>query len=285
MVYNGEELSFYDATQKQRAIERKIREWKRRASALEESGLNDPDTLSDIARCKSKVKDWQATMRDFLKQTGLDRDRIREQVQLPRKTIGLSFLSGDTQLKSIEDAVSLGQSSDGWEKNEKILKEKYLPQFKLKDDVDQTVGFWGGPEPSFNARVSGTRDNVLAMAKAWGKDYNQQAMALLLPNPNGSGGRLVWDFGKILTDDEMNQLFRNITLMNEEYKKLHQGSENYFGITTKGNQIIEFWFDNDETSKDAKWVINQAIGLTNLPVYSNREVGYEFKLLFADEDY
>lgn len=73
VTYNGEELSFYDATQKQRAIERKIREWKRRAAALEAAGL---DNLFETG----KVKAWQAVMRDFIKQTGLDRQYIREQI-------------------------------------------------------------------------------------------------------------------------------------------------------------------------------------------------------------
>lgn len=73
VTYNGEELSFYDATQKQRAIERKIREWKRRAAALEAAGL-------DNSRETGKVKAWQAVMRDFIKQTGLNRQYIREQI-------------------------------------------------------------------------------------------------------------------------------------------------------------------------------------------------------------
>jgi hypothetical protein len=59
--------------QQQRAIERKIRHWKRQASALEAAGLDhDQET--------AKIKEWQARMRDFIGQTGLQRQRVREQV-------------------------------------------------------------------------------------------------------------------------------------------------------------------------------------------------------------
>jgi hypothetical protein len=73
VTYQGQELSFYDATQQQRAIERKIRHWKRQASALEAAGHNITPELEAI-------KHYQAKMRDFLRQTGLQRQRIREQI-------------------------------------------------------------------------------------------------------------------------------------------------------------------------------------------------------------
>lgn len=71
--YNGREMTVYDATQRQREIERKIRDWKRKAGALEAAGLDNSKELA-------KVKRWQAEMRKFVKQTGLSRQRFREQV-------------------------------------------------------------------------------------------------------------------------------------------------------------------------------------------------------------
>lgn len=87
VMYNGKEMSLYEGTQVQRGIERKIREWKRRASALEESGLKDPDTLADLAKANSKVKEWQGEMRKFVKETGLSRDRPREQISFAQPKI------------------------------------------------------------------------------------------------------------------------------------------------------------------------------------------------------
>ena len=71
VTYQGKEMSVYEATQEQRYIERKIRYWKRQANALEAAGLeNDTET--------ARVREWQAQMRDFIGQTGLQRQRNRE---------------------------------------------------------------------------------------------------------------------------------------------------------------------------------------------------------------
>lgn len=71
--YNGEEMPFYDATQQQRGIERKIRLLKRQKSAMEAAGLDSTPEGEAIAY-------YQAKMRDFTKQTGLVRQRSRELV-------------------------------------------------------------------------------------------------------------------------------------------------------------------------------------------------------------
>lgn len=72
--YNGQKISMYDATQVQRYIERNIRRWKRQAQALAAAGLENSKEMT-------LAKSWQARMRDFIKQTGLSRQSIREQVQ------------------------------------------------------------------------------------------------------------------------------------------------------------------------------------------------------------
>jgi len=71
--YNDKEISMYDATQYQRAIERKIRYWKRQSAAMKAGGI---ESTAENA----KVKQWQATMRDFIQQTQLDRQPIRETI-------------------------------------------------------------------------------------------------------------------------------------------------------------------------------------------------------------
>jgi hypothetical protein len=73
VTYNQQEMSFYDATQEQRAIERKIRYWKRQASALEAAKVNN---LPEV----EAVKFYQGKMREFIRQTGLVRQRVREQI-------------------------------------------------------------------------------------------------------------------------------------------------------------------------------------------------------------
>ncbi len=73
VVYNGQEMSLYNATQYQRGVERKIRYWKRQAGALEAAGM-------DNSAERLKLGEWQARMRDFTKQTKLIRQSEREQV-------------------------------------------------------------------------------------------------------------------------------------------------------------------------------------------------------------
>lgn len=73
VTYKGEEISVYEATQQQRAIERKIREWKRRLETMEAAGY-------DASFEQSKVREWQARMREFVSETDLIRQREREQV-------------------------------------------------------------------------------------------------------------------------------------------------------------------------------------------------------------
>jgi hypothetical protein len=73
VTYQGKEIDVYTATQYQRGIERKIREWKRQEAALKAAG-------QDATFETGKVKQWQATMRDFINQTGLDRQSVREQI-------------------------------------------------------------------------------------------------------------------------------------------------------------------------------------------------------------
>jgi hypothetical protein len=69
--YQGKDVPMYDATQKQRLFEREIRKAKREASALEAAGL-------DATQENWGVRALQAQLRDFIKQTGLMRQPVRE---------------------------------------------------------------------------------------------------------------------------------------------------------------------------------------------------------------
>jgi hypothetical protein len=73
VTYQDQEISVYEASQRQRYIERKIRDFKRQADALEAASL---DNTAEIA----KVRDWQKAMREFISQTDLQRQRERERI-------------------------------------------------------------------------------------------------------------------------------------------------------------------------------------------------------------
>ncbi|WNX84374.1 phage minor capsid protein [Agathobaculum sp. NTUH-O15-33] len=71
--YNGQKLTEYEATQRQRYIERQIRRWKREHAAMTAAG-------QDAYESAAKIKHWQEMQQDFLRQTGLKQQGDREQV-------------------------------------------------------------------------------------------------------------------------------------------------------------------------------------------------------------
>jgi hypothetical protein len=77
VTYQGKEMSVYEATQIQRSIERQIRKWKRRESALDAAGQI---YSSEGVQALNKVDYYQKVMRGFIRETGLTRDRVREQL-------------------------------------------------------------------------------------------------------------------------------------------------------------------------------------------------------------
>lgn len=86
VTYNGEEMTEYDATQKQRAMERRIRATKRELAGYD-AGIQaaDDESLKEelqtaFDRKSVLLKRQEAALKDFTKQTGLARDRTREQV-------------------------------------------------------------------------------------------------------------------------------------------------------------------------------------------------------------
>lgn len=74
VTIDKQEVDLYEATQIQRAYERKIRAWKRIVAALDAAKL-------DSQRELMRVRYWQEQMRNFIRQSGLDRQYVREQIQ------------------------------------------------------------------------------------------------------------------------------------------------------------------------------------------------------------
>ena len=81
--YNGKKISKYEATQKQRYFERKIRQNKKDLKAQQAiltSNNKDIDieqVQNEIRNIKAKQKEHNAQLNDFLKQTGLRKDNSR----------------------------------------------------------------------------------------------------------------------------------------------------------------------------------------------------------------
>lgn len=191
---------------------------------------------------------------------------------------------------TVAAARAAGEAEGGWDKHERAFKEEYLPRFKVRDDVERTIGLWASPEPSFNARVRGEERNVLALAKAWGAEHNQDAVALLLPDAQGTGGRLVWDLGRKLSDSELDVLLGAVGAVNRELaaplaQSLGLG-ELTVGLTVRKDRLLEYWVADETTLRAGRKLLEDAIKMAgqSLPEVQWRG-GYSFRMLWRGADY
>lgn len=85
--YNGKKYTQYEATQIQRRKEREIRALKRESVAYDTAikETDDEDLKlklkEDFSKTSKKLKDKEKSLADFTKETGIKRDKFREQVQ------------------------------------------------------------------------------------------------------------------------------------------------------------------------------------------------------------
>lgn len=196
------------------------------------------------------------------------------------KVMGYSFFRPDTfgGISIVRQVYQVGYSKRGWAYHEELFRKQYMPRFKVRDDIEWTVGLWGTPEPSFNARLKGSYLNVIRMSKQWGKDFNQDAMALLIPSKGGKGGVLSWDFGRHLSLDEMDRLLGGLMKVNEGLKP--GDVFEFIGLTVKDRSRIEFWAKNDPEKFNGILLIEKA--MKNAELTASRlpwQGGYEFVLL------
>lgn len=86
LTYNGKTMSYYDATQTQRALERRVRRYKTRYVMQQQAGQNAQDEAARAA-CEAaqraaarRLADAREQLADFLDQTGLAKQQLRETV-------------------------------------------------------------------------------------------------------------------------------------------------------------------------------------------------------------
>lgn len=202
-----------------------------------------------------------------------------------RRTGGFSWFTGS--LSDAGEAIRIGNSSRGWVYYEQILRDNYLPRFNLVDDVEHTIGLWKtSTEPSFNTHVTGKVGDVLAFARAWGKENNQNAVALLIPTQAGKGGALSWDFGRALSVNELNDVLDGIRKVNTELTGMTKSPFEEVGVTVKNRQTLEFWMGDGDNQVVGARLIEKAIqrAQIKIPAHTWRG-GYRFELLFSGTDY
>lgn len=110
-TYNGEKMTEYEATQRQRYIERQIRRWKREKVGMEAAGLS-PE------RANAKLKKWGEIQSEFLGQTGLKRQYGREEIpkSVGRQTLPAPFTTVKKIAPTEIGKLSLEEFKE-WEEN------------------------------------------------------------------------------------------------------------------------------------------------------------------------
>ena len=116
--YNGHRMTEYQATQKQRKIERYLRRWKREEKAMKAAGL-------PAEKAHAKVRKWNDIQEDFLEQTGLKRQYDREWVPNPKKALEKKLEEDIMELKDIQIHKSLGAKAANYEVMDLRTGEKF----------------------------------------------------------------------------------------------------------------------------------------------------------------
>jgi hypothetical protein len=129
------DMSYYEATQKQRGIEAGIRRWKLEAEVLESAGL-------DNTRALAKTKEWQTKAKEFSRQTGVRRDYFREKI--------FDVTKAPPRPKN-PNPIPKMERKKPFETMDEFIKKNY-------DKLPDEIGIKG------NSRLS-TKDEYLAMLK------------------------------------------------------------------------------------------------------------------------
>lgn len=115
VTYNGAEIPLYAATQKQRAIERGIRQTKREILAYDTIRKENPDMVDDneLKRLSMKLKERRAFYKDFSKETGLILRNERTQLEgFGRKEAG-RVRAGNISLEKAMNGLSGIETKNG----------------------------------------------------------------------------------------------------------------------------------------------------------------------------
>jgi hypothetical protein len=165
--YQGTKMSYYDATQRQRAMERAIRDTKRQAAGFDEAVKSAKDDATAKAMKQEfdsaavKLKQQESILKDFTQKTGLERERNLEQVAAAKTTTGKTVSFGRSPAQKARQSAEkhyntwvhdIGAKGSAPKSLAKYYEEKYnsSPAYQLligynhaveKGDIHSLVGF------------------------------------------------------------------------------------------------------------------------------------------------
>nr|MCR4692890.1 phage minor capsid protein [Bacillota bacterium] len=162
VTYDGKEIKAYEATQKQRELERIIKKDKRELVCLDEGIKNSTDEIlkeelsKEFEKKAVRLKQHEAKLADFCNQTGLTRDRYREQQFAVKTEQGISAWTKSVNGKAVA-----------------IFEKNKLPNYKQAIISDEKiVGY------ALNKNHSRGKDKAIAFEKYLGYNVDNKDMLI-----------------------------------------------------------------------------------------------------------
>ncbi len=251
----GKEVSQYEAHQEQRRLERNVRAWKRQAAALQAAGYDATYELN-------KVKEWQRRLQELTAETGLDRQRWREQAfenikpadkPVKHKSIALP--------KPPPSKVDWGPAMKGAKKETDILANLQKAVAEFEDELDYLNKPTGTPVM--------TQDEALAWAKQNGSKYTDIGKAKP-PTPQFPFQGMENATNKIPFPQKGNWSNQDLKLR-QEYIKLYGAAD----------MLPPSWMAKTTACPDNVFYHTSAHGLTETPGEIDNIMG---KALYAGKD-
>ncbi len=101
VTFNGREMPVYEAVQKQRGYERAVRATKRELVMYDEAIKSGRDMQGAFGQASAKLKRQEEQIKDFCRQTGLPRDRYREQMFAQKTENGIRGFDRSVAQKAV----------------------------------------------------------------------------------------------------------------------------------------------------------------------------------------
>ncbi len=172
VTYNGEEMTEYDATQKQREMERRIRATKRELAGYDAGiiATDDESLKADLQAAFDRksvlLKKQEAALKDLTKQTGLTRDRSREQSYGFNKSVSQKAVI--TSKGNLRNTTNTGAFS-------------ILPERMTKKHVREIAKETGIDLHSIKIRID-NNEELLRIPFTGRADYEEIGSITLFPN-------------------------------------------------------------------------------------------------------
>lgn len=204
--YNGKEIPYYEATQKQRALENEIRKTTRSAKTLEKA-------KQDSSIQRAQLRQLNKELKTFLDETGLNKDYSRTNVAVGNST--KSIKSDIIELPNYKNAV--------------IPEEKFT-KYALNSDKNKAEAFelaLGYNLSNYKKLIKNIEDNVNKFNavekedKGYGKRY-EVLMTLVGENKKVANVKTAWIIDKETGETRLTSAY----VTSKEWRKNKNGNKN-----------------------------------------------------------